>query len=52
MLVTKCDFAEISDDDILLDVSCDKDKLVDDALVLHVFDPVTCAKNTRYSYCY
>ena len=29
----------------LLDVPCDKDELVDDALVLHVLEPVTCAKN-------
>ena len=33
--------------DNLLDVPYDKDELVDDASVLHVFDPVTCAKNTH-----
>ena len=31
--------------DNLLEVPCDKDKLVDDALVLHVLEPVTCAEN-------
>ena len=29
----------------MLDVPCDKDELVDDASVLHVFEPVTCAEN-------
>ena len=33
--------------DNLFDVPCDKDELVDDASVLHVFKPVTCAKNTH-----
>ena len=41
----------LSQDD-LLDVPCDKDELVDDASVLHVLEPVTCAKYTCYSYCY
>ena len=31
--------------DNLLDVPCDKDELVDDALVLHVLEPTTCAEN-------
>ena len=31
--------------DNLLDVPCDKDELVEDALVLHVLEPVTCAEN-------
>ena len=31
--------------DNLLDVPCDKDELVDDASVLHVLEPVTCAEN-------
>ena len=31
--------------DNLLDVPCDKDELVEDASVLHVLEPVTCAKN-------
>ena len=31
--------------DNLLEVPCDKDELVDDALVLHVLEPTTCAKN-------
>ena len=31
--------------DNLLDVPCDKDELVDDTSVLHVLEPVTCAKN-------
>ena len=31
--------------DKLLDVPCDKDELVDDALVLHVLEPTTCAEN-------
>ena len=33
--------------DNLLDVPCDKDGLVDDASVLHVLEPATCAKNTH-----
>ena len=33
--------------DNFLNVPCDKDKLVDDASILHVFKPVTCAKNTH-----
>ena len=31
--------------DNFLDVPCDKDELVDDALVLLVLEPVTCAEN-------
>ena len=31
--------------DNLLEVPYDKDELVDDALVLHVLEPVTCVKN-------
>ena len=31
--------------DNLLEVPCDKDELVDDASVLHVLEPVTCAEN-------
>ena len=31
--------------DNLLDVPCDKDELVDDALVLYVLEPTTCAEN-------
>ena len=32
-----------SNHDNLLEVPCDKEKLVDDASVLHVLEPVTCA---------
>ena len=31
--------------DNLLEVLCDKDELVNDASVLHVLEPVTCAEN-------
>ena len=31
--------------DNLLDVPCDKDELIDDALVLHILYLITCAEN-------